>query len=563
MNTVLMVVLFISLSSVLVYAIPTEHYLHYHRTTFDTDNWFTSFDDTVINTTEKVLKIIDVTVPVPKYENFNDGEWAITGGNPTIDSDYVITFNGDMRYSTNRWIYKIENTGTSWTYTWKMNVDSIVSDAATIRGTIFMTGSSIEDFRNHLNTNNEAIACTLESSLSTTEYWLKIRACENADSRASDSTAMLDVDTDYYILMNRTFMDIGLYVYSDEAMTTLVSGVTLDLTDLFGSDYNLQRMYALSNYGATSSLQSKVTMSNLWNQSMVGALPLTGTAYTKNLLENVTYPTDIGFSLMINSTVPSGCGVQVDISNDNSSWITVINNGGGYGWGKIEKYNYSTLFAKFTLTTNGIDNVEVIDFWFTHFTHDLGAGGQIVSGAWNATLPSSQEAVVATIEGNNTHLEAVDGKILNITEVVGTPAFSAEFNFTIPDNVINLNLNLYGVYEGNIAHNVTIEAWNYDTSQWIILGALPDAVSMKWYNMSLSIYPSSHFIENNILHTRIHHYGAGNINHDVHIDYFKARYFEPSGVVITSTSNAATWFSAFIFIVFPILVTMMKKMRMV
>lgn len=116
-----------------------------------------------------------------------------------------------------------------------------------------------------------------------------------------------------------------------------------------------------------------------------------------------------------------------------------------------------------------------------------------------------------------------DGDEYNVSEVNGTPGFDIRFNFTgVPDSV-SVHLNIYVVYEGLLTHDVTIDVWNVTSGAWVSLASDIDAgTDYAWVNNSYAgLYRDLAVGE--LIQCRIYHSSAGNVNHDISIDYIEMR----------------------------------------
>lgn len=342
-----------------VFAI-TEEYLQHHRTTFENENWFTTLIGTEIANNSLRLKSSGNFTRI--YEDLEN--WIeVDAGTSMSISEGVITHDGNMRYSVNGWFQKGVLSANNYSYVAKINVDTILSATQTVRGTIFSMSEYYEDYMYHINNNYEAIAYTLKSYVSTAEYAIGLQAVENGNSESIADTGNLNVDTDYWVLFNRTGYDLGCYVYSDEDLTTLITSAKGTIS-VFGDNYSFNKVLLLANHGYATSLNSKISLSNLWNGTTRGGIESVGYAYTKNLLENST---KIAFSLMTNQTICEGGNYELSVSDDNSTWIMVIDDCSGYEWVKLEKYNLTKLYIKIKLTSLGVSNSRLFDLWFTNF----------------------------------------------------------------------------------------------------------------------------------------------------------------------------------------------------
>lgn len=134
------------------------------------------------------------------------------------------------------------------------------------------------------------------------------------------------------------------------------------------------------------------------------------------------------------------------------------------------------------------------------------------------------------ISGNLTSLNEVDNKVLRIDEVVSSTGFVVEIDFNNTwDNTIDLSIRAFCLYEGNPAHDVFMELWNYTSSDWVTLCQINEGV-LSWDNCSFPIRYDDCFV-NNTVRARIIHESFGAVGHYLEIDYFKLwGYLDTSGL---------------------------------
>jgi len=125
-----------------------------------------------------------------------------------------------------------------------------------------------------------------------------------------------------------------------------------------------------------------------------------------------------------------------------------------------------------------------------------------------------------------------NGVILELNEVFpGTPAFDYDFIFEdIPYSTLSaLVLRLNGYYEGNPAHNVKIQLWNYAFARWDDITSattdFPSRTSEYDYSFNIPMSPGAggfDYIDfTGQLKAKIIHTTQGSAGHHFHIDYLK------------------------------------------
>ena len=119
------------------------------------------------------------------------------------------------------------------------------------------------------------------------------------------------------------------------------------------------------------------------------------------------------------------------------------------------------------------------------------------------------------ITGDLAATQAVDGTNYQVEEVTGTPGFDFVLQFITTGNNV-LSLNLYGYYDGNPAHNVEGQLYDWTDETWDPIDTYPDAGADAWYNVS--VY-SSDYVSGGLVLLRIYHTSAGSAGHDFYLDY--------------------------------------------
>lgn len=152
----------------------------------------------------------------------------------------------------------------------------------------------------------------------------------------------------------------------------------------------------------------------------------------------------------------------------------------------------------------------------------------------HTTEADPPDDVVTTVgvldAGNLASLQAVDGDMYNVSETNADPAIIIVFNMTgLTGDYTNLHINAYTWYEGNPAHTVYIQCRNFTDGTWETSGRITEGAGMAWFNFS-HVGVAGDFIENGNFTARIIHTGAGNVSHDIFIDYIELNLdVDPSG----------------------------------
>ena len=116
-----------------------------------------------------------------------------------------------------------------------------------------------------------------------------------------------------------------------------------------------------------------------------------------------------------------------------------------------------------------------------------------------------------------------DNNDLVLNEVTGKPGFSYDFNFeNLPNEISPYTVTFVGWYEGNPAHVVKLQIYNFETTDWENVTAavkdFPDADSEQTYIFNLPD-PIADYIDAERLQLRVIHTNNGSAGHYFYIDH--------------------------------------------
>jgi len=132
--------------------------------------------------------------------------------------------------------------------------------------------------------------------------------------------------------------------------------------------------------------------------------------------------------------------------------------------------------------------------------------------------------------GALTDTYVIDGTDLVLGEVTGDPGFDYEIDFAgIPGDLVSFRFIMYGYYSGNAAHTTLVQAWNYTTSAWVLLGNLPDESGDQSY--IFPTIPTADYVSGGAAIFRLYHPQSGVGSHDLNIDMLL---IENMGVDVTT-----------------------------
>lgn len=134
-----------------------------------------------------------------------------------------------------------------------------------------------------------------------------------------------------------------------------------------------------------------------------------------------------------------------------------------------------------------------------------------------SSLATAGSATVGTETNTYTATQADDGTNWEIAETAGTPGFTLTMDFTAPvAGQSATRLIIYGYYDGNLAHTVNVDAYDWVTTSYDNVGTLPDAVGEAVHTFTLD---ADHTDSDGSIRIRINHTSAGNINHTLYLDW--------------------------------------------
>jgi len=123
---------------------------------------------------------------------------------------------------------------------------------------------------------------------------------------------------------------------------------------------------------------------------------------------------------------------------------------------------------------------------------------------------------------NDTYRYTSGINFTQISEVTGAEGLVVRFNFTeLVEPVTEAEWLMYGKYEGNPAHDVTIQVYNYTSDSWVSRIDINSSASWEWINTTLveSALDGGHMVSGGIMQVRLFHSSSGNPSHDIYFDF--------------------------------------------
>ena len=145
------------------------------------------------------------------------------------------------------------------------------------------------------------------------------------------------------------------------------------------------------------------------------------------------------------------------------------------------------------------------------------------------------------ISGTVDDTKSIDQVYYQVQELSATPGFDIRFNLTLDNNPGKWLVVCR--YEGNPAHNVLAEAWNYTGSTWdrftaatrdFPSGAVDVEYSFDFNDLAGAI---TDYVSGTDAIVRMYHSSAGNTSHDMYIDYLA---IQEQQIVITAPGTFIT-----------------------
>jgi hypothetical protein len=93
-------------------------------------------------------------------------------------------------------------------------------------------------------------------------------------------------------------------------------------------------------------------------------------------------------------------------------------------------------------------------------------------------------------------------------------------------------------YDGSASHDFDIQAWNFTASAWVDIGHIPDQTAQAWVNSThYDMRIPADYINGGEARIRLYHTSAGNINHNLFLDFINLYAELPTDAVATTTEG--------------------------
>ena len=412
--------------------------------------------------------------------------------------------------------------------------------------------------------STDQIAIVVASTNDEAGYRIQMRESFAGSDENTLGAVEFDEDTIYYLRAIKEGTMWRASIFDDAARTNLLENVTLTLD----ADHKLRYHLPPQSPDFPTSKVHTGYINNFWMGDTGGGFETDGYFITDNYLN---YTTGNSLTLLTNSTIPASTSLTVQFSNDNATWF---DNHGNVGSTEIEAdffaidlrdLNYSDIYSIYNFTGNTISTPILYQSRLitTNGTAGVGQGPTViqnVTGAWveyNATAISVITGILDDGFLNSTYF--IDADSYEVSEVVGAPGWDIRWNYTnIPVMAICGWMNVFYSYDGNLAHVIEVQLYNWTSSSWDTIGLMVDTGGFVWSNSSMSQYPQN-YVNEGLVMARAYHTSPGNINHDIKIEYIKLRVFIPfeDEVIVAD----ADFFWVFIAIVLSIIVGLLMWLK--
>lgn len=336
-------VLFLLCYSVTAVEAQADRELLCRETNFNSTKFFSSFNNTVLNTTRQVLEL-NYTDGSILYEDFT----AYTEYDPSNEISVInstcIEFLGNFRGSADKWLLKSVNQD-NVTGRFAFMVDYIATNAYTIKGSFFQYSESmVDDYIAIQAASQNAVVLDVWSD-NTPFFLIEIRETHDGAQTSTRSTNYLTQNTWYYMEYSKTLTAAQLKIYSDPDYSTLIETLDRPIDESWG----VGKIMVLNNYGSATVSNLGGYLKDLTFNQTGGYVP-SGLAYTSQLIED----NQKAFCVAVNATVPAETRIKISCSDDGSNYtlIGTLTDALNCEFIHLESLNISQLYLRFELETN-------------------------------------------------------------------------------------------------------------------------------------------------------------------------------------------------------------------
>jgi len=202
-------------------------------------------------------------------------------------------------------------------------------------------------------------------------------------------------------------------------------------------------------------------------------------------------------TLFVRPTYPTSLQMLTDV---NGTPLTIS--------GQLPVWNQDSLYFDFT---ENINNYKRASYCASTMT--------VNSGTLNA--------------GTVSDLCAVGGTDVDIQELSGADPLRVTFAFTGVQRMSSFVF--YGDYNGGASHQVWVEIYNPNTTNWDFLGQFSSITTKQWY--SFNIFTPNSYISSGNAQVRLSHQGSGVSSHELILDYVDVNFGGAGGGTTIGASS--------------------------
>jgi hypothetical protein len=489
--------------------------------------------DVVRNTTYNSIEL-NGTTGIPTLENYTTYTEIDEDGDITV-TDYTITFDTMRRDAISRVQFDYgANFFDEFQHELDVNMTDIEAGDASDRSSpmVWAVANSLGPWVGDVQ-NSDSIAVWINQVGATDDqYQFHITWFEAGALQDQVIGIVRNVNEEVYLVMNRTDDDFFLAVYSDSSRSTLNETLTI----LNVANTQFRYLYGLLNVGSANDPADHASgvLSDLWFGNETGGFVSSGYLTTEDYLDQVNGSTLV---LQTISKIPASGGITVEFSSDNATWINQTALVDGLFSIDLRSLNWSgSTYLNYSLTTSDSSETPSLNQSRLITTEGAAAAGAgvNVSSVWTYYDPSEIGVTTGTLDsGGLANVTTVDGTRMNVSEVVGVPGMDISFNFTlIPDDAACVWLVLNCYYDGTATHVFDIDLYNETGGSWETIGLIPDQTGFEWVNSTIYDLriPNDYVTATGAVRGRLYHVSAGNINHDLSIEFLNIYAEIPSTV---------------------------------
>ena len=252
--------------------------------------------------------------------------------------------------------------------------------------------------------------------------------------------------------------------------------------------------------------------------------------YTASVWNNIGYVTDgVNWNFYLNGA-SANSGIYATSGEIAVNAVQLVIGGNYVPNGNYFNGSMCELFFTNTLLT--LENYQNLNINYPDVTLEagkvcvrkyVGSDGP-TQGAWGELeiapfYATSTEVLYGTqANGTLTDLHIGNPNITQFNEASGYPNIDIRFNFTdLPELTYHIQIFINQMYDGNPAHQISVDLWNFTSNAWIQYGTLDNSNVYYWVNISIS-EATNHFIQGGTLNLRLFHIQSGVPTHKLYIN---------------------------------------------